>query len=672
MEQFVLSLLILHCACSPRTTSAIPKSLPLTIPVRDANYRFKYAQQMVSYMNLTVNPCEDFYEYACGNWKNTIPERHSESKRVNVLDIGFELNKIIEIILQKKAIVQLVPEYAEELKLARKFYENCRQTQLYPMRKTSKHLEILQKIGGFPAWDDKWNAAQFNWLTMSSHMSEFGIETLIKEDIFSEYPFMPYFLMPSFGFDIKLSYDNLHNKSSMAYLTNRQCMYEILTLYGIGANKSEMVLEKIFDFLAEVLVVVNGFKEDEYSCEKLSETLKPFEVDAIIQQWSQYFDIVWHGKFRNLTEDNRPCLYFYRELNKIVARHRDAVANYLSLKFLYHMDARLKNSKLQGDYCTWSVRNGMRFLFDNIFMKLFFNRQTAKDVKRMAIRIQKELRQSLLEATWMDAKTRKAALLKESSMKLYEVNRINLLLFENHIRRLHGLYSEQFNNQTKPLQMMLGMEVNAFYYPLDNSLHIAAGVLQPPTYHPAWPISLKYGTLGYILGHEFSHGFDVQGANYDYTGRNSYWWSEEASQQFEAQAQCFVQSYGNYCVPEINRRINGLLTLNENIADAGGLNLAFRAYRRLANEQSKKVGSPRQAHGKQETMPGLNLTAEQLFFVGAAQIWCSSYREMDYWQELTNTHTIEKYRVLGLMTNSRDFANTYNCPNKNGDKCEVW
>lgn len=317
----------------------------------------------------------------------------------------------------------------------------------------------------------------------------------------------------------------------------------------------------------------------------------------------------------------------------------------------------------------------------------------------MAVEIQQSLRHAIQEVDWMDKITRKEALRKVSKMQIhvgryedppinklllqelknltfskqsYEVNRLNLMLFKSTMNRYYGLHQSDVTNHTKPMRMMLGMEINAFCYPIDNSLYIAAGVLQPPTYHPAWPTSLKYGTLGYILGHEFTHGFDEQGSSYDYAGDNVFWWSNESVKLFEERAQCFIDSYSDYYVPEINRHINGVLTLNENIADAGGLKLALMAYRRFANGEREKLKSISSTVFEEEQMPELNLSPEQLFFLGAAQIWCSSYREVDYWQELSNSHTIEKYRVLGMIANNEDFREVFNCPSVDANQCKIW
>lgn len=308
------------------------------------------------------------------------------------------------------------------------------------------------------------------------------------------------------------------------------------------------------------------------------------------------------------------------------------------------------------------------------------------------------------EADWLDDETREEALLKEASINKvigryetpetvqrliaemknlefveggsYEANNLNLKKFEQFIDRYNGLHAAELDNNTKPLQLLVGMQPNAFYYNIDNSMYVMAGVLRPPTFDKIWPNSLKYGTLGYLVGHELTHALDTAGAKYDHTGSKRYWWSDYSDSLFKERAQCFVDYFNNYHVPEINRNINGNITRDENIADAGGLRVAMLAYRRL--RENIAAENPASAlDDSDERMPGLDFTPEQLFFLGNAQVWCSSYKEANYWEELSDVHTIDKYRVLGMVSNNADFAQAYNCPlgsamNPVEDKCIIW
>lgn len=303
----------------------------------------------------------------------------------------------------------------------------------------------------------------------------------------------------------------------------------------------------------------------------------------------------------------------------------------------------------------------------------------------------------------MDETTREAALLKESTIKehvgryenetmtklligelkrlkfvdgSYEANHLNLRKFKQYMKRYNGLNAEKLDNNTKPLDLFVGTQANSFYYNIDNSIYVMAGILMEPVYNKAWPNSLKFGTLGYLIGHEFTHGFDTVGANYDEGGNENYWWSTKSDKVFKERSSCYVDHYKRYVIPEINRNVNGNLTKDENIADGGGLSEALLAYRRYIKSVTKVLDSVSALY-KEEQMPGIDLTPEQLFFLGFSQLWCASYKEAHYWEELTNEHVIDKYRVLGALSNNADFAKAYNCPvgskmNPTLTKCELW
>lgn len=347
-----------------------------SISDKDLDYRTKYAAQMLSYMNRSVYPCEDFYEYACGNWKNIIEERQGESKRNNLLDITYKLNNLVEELLQRSDINDLAPQYANEFELAKKFYQNCLDAELYPMQKSAEYLEVLQQIGGFPAVDPSWVADNFSWLNMSAHLSNYGIDNLVNEGIIPQYPFPAYFKIPVFGFDIELHHDNIENISSNAYKDNEKRMHDILKLYGVEESRLPSLINDIFEFLKEILKVIKQFNEDDYECKFLSSFLEESEIEEVNEQWYDYFDIAWNGKgnFTDGDEDCcKPCAFLYKELNKICNNHKEAVANYLSLKFLYHMDARLKDKQFQKDHCLLVVRSSMKYLIDHLYMTVSRN-----------------------------------------------------------------------------------------------------------------------------------------------------------------------------------------------------------------------------------------------------------------------------------------------------------
>jgi predicted metalloendopeptidase len=206
--------------------------------------------------------------------------------------------------------------------------------------------------------------------------------------------------------------------------------------------------------------------------------------------------------------------------------------------------------------------------------------------------------------------------------------------------------------------------VNAYYNPLVNEMVFPAGILQRPFFDRAFPPPMNFGGIGMVMGHELTHGFDDQGRKFDASGRLSEWWAPEVATKFEERAKCVIDRYETYEV-QPGVRLNGKLTLGENIADLGGIKEAYVAFQRWKKEQ------PAVESGIE------GLTADQLFFVGFAQTWCTvATPEIERMLATIDSHSAPRFRVNGPLSNLPAFAATFQCaegtPMRPKDVCEVW
>ncbi len=190
--------------------------------------------------------------------------------------------------------------------------------------------------------------------------------------------------------------------------------------------------------------------------------------------------------------------------------------------------------------------------------------------------------------------------------------------------------------------------VNAYYNPRTNDINFPAGILQPPFYDAALDAAANYGAIGSVMGHEMTHGFDDQGRKYDGSGNLHDWWTGADAAAFEKRAACVADQYGGYTAVG-DLKVNGRLTLGENIADNGGLRLAHAALL--------------QALGGATPAPVDGLSAQQRFFVAYAQAWCGHASDQDKRRRaLTDPHSPTEFRVNGVVTNQPEFARAFSCP----------
>jgi endothelin-converting enzyme len=211
---------------------------------------------------------------------------------------------------------------------------------------------------------------------------------------------------------------------------------------------------------------------------------------------------------------------------------------------------------------------------------------------------------------------------------------------------------------------MTASTVNAYYNPPGSEIVFPAGILQPPVFDVNTPEYLSYGAFASVAGHELSHAFDSTGRHYDETGNFTDWWTEKTVAEFEKRAQCFVDQYANFTITGPNGEkvhINGRLTLGENIADSGGINAAFVAWKKRAKAKPNA------------NVPGLEyFTQEQLFYVNYANWWCGATTPQQALNWVyTDPHSPKDARILGTMANSRGFRESFKCKDKK-PTCELW
>jgi putative endopeptidase len=207
-------------------------------------------------------------------------------------------------------------------------------------------------------------------------------------------------------------------------------------------------------------------------------------------------------------------------------------------------------------------------------------------------------------------------------------------------------------------------EVNAYFSPRNNNINFPAGILQPPFFDKAMDDAVNYGAIGMIIGHELTHGFDDEGRQYDAQGNLKDWWTPADSTAFDERAACVVEQYGRYApVPDLH--VNGRLTLGENVADNGGLRIAYEA---LMRRISGTPAATRVVDG---------FTPPQRFFLGMAQGWCANSTE-EVLRLITKTdeHTVNEFRVTGPVSNMPEFREAFSCregqPMAPANACRVW
>jgi putative endopeptidase len=288
-----------------------------------------------------------------------------------------------------------------------------------------------------------------------------------------------------------------------------------------------------------------------------------------------------------------------------------------------------------------------------VYVARYYPPESSAKMNELIVDLRASLEERIKANQWMDAATKEKALAKlvafdprvghpvkwidYSSMKITRGD-----LLGNIMATQDWGWKHQLSKLGKPVDRtewaMTPQTVNAYYNPLMNQITFPAAILQAPYFDPKADPAINYGAIGAIIGHEIGHGFDDQGSQFGPDGKFANWWTPEAKAAFGKRTAALVAQYNGY-EPIPGTKINGQLTLGENIGDLGGLEMAYGAYQRY---QAK--------HGKAPVIGGL--TGDQRFFLSFGQAWQTKLREDAERQRLlTDPHSPAKYRVNGIVRN---------------------
>lgn len=751
------------------------------------NIRIIQSNIMKKYMDMTMDPCNDFYQFACGNWAklNPIPkdkagydtfEMLRESLDLVLRDLlveeanaqvaastepvienlppgdqnpvsrlAQEIKNKLETIRLRRAIVkerhvlsEIVREYnaskyasrrrrrhvtlpkrqgdtVDAEQKAKDLYASCIDSEVLSQRGLQPLLDLLKQLGGWPVLDPEWNGNNFNWLDLVAQLRLYNNDVFIVEwvgpDIKNSDENIIQFDQTSLGLPTRDYF--LHDSNAQYLEAYRIFMEAIMNLLGSTKELARRTAEEVVRFETE-LAKITSSSEDRANVSVLYKRMTLNELHHAVPQidWKRYLSIVQERQVHDTEMVVIYAVEYMQSLVTLVSKSKTkTLANYLLWRFVRHrvnnLDDRFQEAKQRFFHvlfgreqcpprwknCVGQVNSNMGMALGAMFVRKYFDENSKQDTLRMTHELQEAFREILNTTDWLDNATKHLAELKVNSMSLKIGYPDFILSKEDLNKKYEGLHIDRkkyFENTLNVLRHVSRTEqnklretvnktvwqtapaiVNAYYSRNKNQIMFPAGILQPPFYHRFFPRCLNYGGIGVVIGHELTHGFDDKGRLFDRNGNIHKWWSDYAINGFHERARCLVTQYSNYTVSEVGIPVDGESTQGENIADNGGIRQAFRAYENWLERNATQDMIER------ETLPGLNMTSKQLFFLNFAQVWCGAMRPEATRSKLkTAVHSPGKFRVIGTLSNSEDFAREFQCPPgapmNPVKKCSVW
>ncbi len=649
----------------------------------------------VSSMDTSVDPCVNFYEYACGNWRKThpIPADQTRWGRFNELA---ERNRDVlhEILEQAKDPSR--KRSLPETKVG-DYYAACMDEPTVEKAGLTPIEPVLAKVAALDSKTALFRQFGENEAQALPSLFRFGA----SPDMHDSRQTIASVGQGGLGLpdrDDYLKDDAKSKEKREKYLAH---VARMLELAGEPADRAQADAQTVLRIetglanaqLSRVEMRDPKNRDNPMTVEELAKMAPAFE-------WGEYIKATGAPAFAKLNVASKK---FFVEGNAVVEKTAlddwktylrwhvvDAAAPYLSAAFVKE-DFDFNRAYLQGakemeprwKRCVQATDRALGDALGQIYVEKTFGAEGKARMHVMIDALTAALRADIQDLPWMTPETKTKAVAKLAAFNTQKVGypdkwkdystvevRRDDFLGNARRARIFEVKREQERIGKPTDRTLWGMTpptVNAYYNSSNNEIVFPAGILQPPFFDRSMDDAVNFGGIGVVIGHEYTHGFDDQGSKFDAVGNFENWWTEKDLAAFKERTDCIADEYSSFVSVKDAKNgdvhLNGRLTLGENTADNGGLRVAYMALERTLQ------GKPRT---KVE-----GFTPEQRFFLGFANVWCQNATEASSRQlAQTDPHSPGEFRVNGSVSNSVEFQQAFGCkqgqPMVRENACRAW
>jgi putative endopeptidase len=632
----------------------------------------------LSYIDSSADPRNDFYTFCNGKWQKTFKLPESDARYGSFNEIHENNLKKLKVIYDNSAKNKSAVANTNAQRL-RDFYNvamdsaKANSLGMKPIEAQLAEIEKLKNFDDFVKLKAKWEFIGIDLLFGSG----------VSPDLKNSKRYVFGINQSGYGLGDRDYYHvETHEKIRTAY---KLYLAELLEASGTTKELAAKDAEKVFEFekrLTEKAMTRVEMRDPEKQYNPRQKDQMRIECPAF--KWEDYFQVKGI-KFPDTTIVGMPhymlgvCEVAHTasiEDLKLYAKARLLMeaAPYLSEKFVdinFNFRGRVLSGARQMKPRWQRVHNvvngSMGEIVSQEYVKKYFTPEAKAKLNTLIDNLVLAYRERIASRDWMSPETKLQANKKldllirkvgyPDKWKDYSQLKVSTDNYWANVCRANDFITkDNLGDLKKPVDrykwQMTPVTVNAYYDPTTNEITFPAAILQPPFYDPMADDAANYGTMGSIIGHELTHGFDDQGSQFDADGNMKMWWTEKDFQNFKERTKLIIKQFDGYVAID-SLHVNGSMTQGENIADLGGLTMSYYAYKKsLKDKPSPKIGG---------------FTGEQRFFIAWAQGWKTITRDAELKRLITlDYHSPGYFRAFAPLTNMREFHAAFGV--KPGDK----